>query len=204
MHRTRAWRDGAGHGLAAWDFGPYPVIVCAGSLGAMFVGNEIQLGAGFDATQAGLANLAQSSALLTVSAEAYGEGLTGLVRVGPLGSVRGVSRLVEVHFLDLVIRDEAAVLTLRWEAIGPGGRLFPALDADITLTPAGEHATLLRLAGAYRPPLGPLGAGIDRVILHRVAAATIGAFMNRVADAITQAPPVAGTPTGVAETLAGE
>jgi hypothetical protein len=33
--------------------------------------------------------------------------------------------------------------------------LFPALDADITLTPAGEDATVLRLAGAYRPPLGP-------------------------------------------------
>jgi hypothetical protein len=203
MHRTRAWRDGAGHGLAAWDFGPYPVIVCAGSLGAMFVGDEMRLGVGFDAAQAGLANLAHGGPLLAVSAEAYGEGLAGLALVGPLGSVRGMSRLVEVRFLDLVIRDEAAVLTLRWEAIGAGGRLFPALDADITLTPAGEHATLLRLAGAYRPPLGSVGAGIDRVILHRVAAAAIGAFMNRVADAVTQAPRVAGTPTGVAETLAG-
>jgi hypothetical protein len=170
----------------------------------MFVGDEIQLGVGFDAAQAGLANLAHGGSLLAVSAEAYGEGLTGLVRVGPLGSARGMSRLVEVRFLDLVIRDEAAALTLRWEAIGPGGRLFPALDADITLTPAGEHATLLRLAGAYRPPLGSVGAGIDRVLLHRVATATIRAFMNRIADAITQAHPVAETPAGAAETLPGE
>jgi hypothetical protein len=170
----------------------------------MFVGDEMQLGVGFDAAQAGLANLAQGGSLLVASAEAYGEGLSVLVRVGPLGSVWGMSRLVEVRFLDLVIRDEAAVLTLRWEAIGPGGRLLPALDADITLTPAGEHATLLRLAGAYRPPLGSVGAGIDRVLLHRVATATIGAFMNRVADAITQASRVAETPAGVAETLTGE
>jgi hypothetical protein len=173
-------------------------------LGAVFVGDEMQLNAGFDAAQAGLAELARGGSLTTASAEAYGEGLTGLARVGPLGSVRGMSRLVEVQFQDLVIRDETAVLTLRWEAVGPGGRLFPALDADITLTPAGEHATLFRLAGAYRPPLGPPGAGIDRVILHRVAAATIRAFTRRIADAIAQAPPAAGAPTGVAETPPGE
>jgi hypothetical protein len=46
---------------------------------------------------------------------------------------------------------------LRWNAIGPGGRLFPALDANITLTAHGEQATWLRLAGAYRPPLGAAG-----------------------------------------------
>jgi AAA ATPase domain len=68
--------------------------------------------------------------------------------------------------------------------------------APITLTPAGEHATLLRLAGAYRPPLGSLGAGIDRVILHRGAAATIRAFISRVADAIAPATRVAGTLAG--------
>jgi hypothetical protein len=96
-----------------------------------------------------------------------------------------------VHFRDLVMRDDSAVLTLRWEATGPGGRLFPALDADITLTPAGERATLLRLAGSYRPPLGSLGAGLDRAILHR-AAATIRAFLSRVADSIGPGPSRAG------------
>jgi hypothetical protein len=166
------------------------------SLGTMFVGDEMQLPVGFDAAQAGLAQLAHGGSLIPAVAEAYGDGLAGLARVGPLGSAPGVSRLVEMRFRDLVIRDEAAVLTLRWEAIGAGGRLFPALDADITLTPAGEHATLLRLAGAYRPPLGPLGAGIDRAILHRVAQATIRAFMRRLAAAITQAPRVTKPPTG--------
>jgi hypothetical protein len=162
----------------------------------MFVGGETQLPVGFDAAQAGLAHLAHSGSLTTAAAEAYGDGLAGLVRVGPLGSAPGVSRLVEVRFRDLVIRDGAAVLTLRWEAIGVGGRLFPALDADITLTPAGEHASSLRLAGAYRPPLGLLGAGIDQAILHRAAKATIRAFMSRLADAIAQPPRATETPTG--------
>jgi len=39
------------------------------------------------------------------------------------------------------------------------GGLFPVLDADITLTPAGEQTTRLALAGVYRPPLGRLGEG---------------------------------------------
>ncbi len=49
---------------------------------------------------------------------AYGDGLTGLVRVGPLG---------EMRVRDVVTRGESAVLALRWQAAGPGGRLFPAL-----------------------------------------------------------------------------
>ena len=65
-------------------------------------------------------------------------------------------------------------------------RLFPALDADLTLRPAGEQATVLTLVGAYRPPLGGLGAGLDRAILHRVATATIRTFLGRVADAIVR------------------
>jgi hypothetical protein len=70
--------------------------------------------------------------------------------------------------------------------------LFPARDADITLTPAGEQATLLELAGTYRPPLGAVGTGLDRTILHRVATATTRTFMNRVAGAIIH-------PDGVAD-----
>ena len=67
---------------------------------------------------------------------------------------------------------------------GPGGGLFPALDADLELTALSEDATILRLAGAYRPPLGKAGAALDRAVLQRVAAARIRAFIRRVADAI--------------------
>jgi hypothetical protein len=158
----------------------------------MFVSDEVLLDVGFTAAQARLANLTRGGSLVGASQAAYGDGITGLARVGPLGSGPGLSRLVQVHFRDLLTREDSAVLTLRWETIGPGGGLFPTLDADITLTPAGEQATLLTLAGAYRPPLGAVGVGLDRAILHRVATATTRTFMNRIADAIAH-------PAGVAE-----
>jgi hypothetical protein len=104
----------------------------------MFVAAEVPLDLSFPAAAARLANLARSGLLTRASEGAYGDGLTGLVRVGPLGTAPGMSKLVKVHFLEVVTRGESAVLTLRWEATGPGGRLFPALDADIWLTPPGS------------------------------------------------------------------
>jgi len=150
----------------------------------VFISDEVLLDVSFAAAQARLVNLARVGSLLSASQAAYGDGITGLARVGPLGSGPGMCRLVRVHFRDLVTREGSAALALRWEAAGPCGGLFPALDADITLTPAGEQATVLELAGAYRPPLGAAGAGLDRVILHRLAAATARTFMNCVAGAI--------------------
>jgi hypothetical protein len=74
---------------------------------------------------------------------------------------------------------------MRWEATGLTGGLFPVLDADISLAPDGEQKTRLALIGAYRPPLGHFGAGLDRAILNRVATATIRALLRSVADALT-------------------
>jgi hypothetical protein len=150
----------------------------------MFVGDEVVLGLSFRSAPARLANLAHGGSLTSASQEAYADGLAGVIRVGPLGAVPGMSKLVQVRFRDLVTRDATALLALRWEATGPGGGLFPALDADITLTPAGDQATRLTLAGAYRPPLDSLGAGLDKAILHRVATATIRSLLSRVADAL--------------------
>jgi hypothetical protein len=149
----------------------------------MFVGHEAVLQVGFDVAQARLKNLIHGNALVVASRDSYGDGFTRLLRVGPLGSAPAVSRLVEVRFRDLVQRQDSAVLTLRWDALGPGGGLVPALDADLTLTPVSGQ-TRLRLDGSYRPPLGALGEHLDRAILHRVADATIQSFVARVASAI--------------------
>jgi hypothetical protein len=78
------------------------------------------------------------------------------------------------------------VLALRWQATGPGGRLFPALDADIWLTPAGEHSARLSVAGVHRPPLGTLGADLDKAVFHRVADATVQSLLARVADVLAR------------------
>ena len=156
----------------------------------MFVREELRLKAGFSAARDRLAALAHSGSLLTAAQAASDEaaasdGSTGLARVGPLGPVRGLSRVVEVQFGELVAHEESAQLALRWDAAGPGGGLFPALDADITLARVDEQATMLTLTGVYRPPLGGVGAGLDQAFLHRVAVATMRDFLGRVGAAIS-------------------
>ncbi len=162
----------------------------------MFVGDEVLLDVSFDAARARLADLAHGGSLVSASREAYGAGIAGLSRVGPPDSAPGVSRLVAVRIRELVTRDESAVLALRWDATGPDGGVFPALDADITLTPAGDRSTLLTLAAAYRPPSGALGAGPDRVVLHRAAAAAIQTLVSWVAYAVAHPGGAAGAGRG--------
>ena len=82
-----------------------------------------------------------------------------------------------------------------------GRRAVPCPHADIWLTPAGERSARLSLAGVYRPPLGALGAGLDRAVFHRVADATARSLLSRVADVLARRPkdPAAtgpGTGTG--------
>lgn len=150
----------------------------------MFVSDEIVVPVSFNAAQARLANLIRGGMLQDASRDAYGDEITGRFRVGPSAVM---SRLVRAEFREPVQHGDAAVLTLRWEVAGPGGGLFPVLDADITMTPCGDDKTLLRLDGAYRPPLGTVGAGLDRAVLHRVANATMRAFITRISDAVTNA-----------------
>ena len=59
----------------------------------MFVSAEVLAELGFPAAVAGLADLAHGG-LTGVSQAAYGDGLTGLARIGPLGEVPGMSTLV--------------------------------------------------------------------------------------------------------------
>jgi hypothetical protein len=146
----------------------------------VFVSGNVSLDAGIVAARSRLAGVIRNGLMGRASAQAYISEITGLARVGPPGSVPGLSRVVKVLVQDLKAPGDPARFALRWEAAGPGGALFLALDADITLTPAGEHSTTLTLTGAYRPPPG---AALDREVLHRVAMATIRAFLHDIAEA---------------------
>ena len=140
----------------------------------MFVGHEVPLNVSFAVAREKLTRLGPT--LFGPSEDAYGP---DLARVG----VSGVSKLVRVQVRELSWTDLSAGLALRWEATGPGGGLFPVLDADLKLTPDGAGARLT-MAGSYRPPLGSLGETLDRAILRRVATATIRSFMAQVAAQI--------------------
>jgi hypothetical protein len=150
----------------------------------MFVGDEVLLDVSVAVAKARLADLMGTSLLRSASEDAYGSGISGLARVGALG----LYKVVRVHVRRLAEAGGQGGFAIRWEASGPGSGLFPTLDADITLVPASDRTTLLVLAGVYRPPLGPLGVAVDRAALHRVAAATIRNFLERLATGISGAP----------------
>jgi hypothetical protein len=150
----------------------------------MFAGDRIELNIGFDVARDRLADLAAGRWLLDASQDSYGTSTTGFTMVGP---APGLSKLVRVHVRHLLATQDRVGLAIRWEAGGPASALFPVLDADITLTPAVGGTSTLALAAVYRPPLGTVGAGLDRTVLHRVATATVRAFLNRVAEAILHA-----------------
>jgi hypothetical protein len=176
----------------------------------MFVTDEVSVGTGFRAAQARFVNLLHGTWLAEVSGAAYDGALTGLLRVGPAGPV--TAKLVTVRFLDPVYRGDVMTVGLRWEATGATGALFPVLDADISISPArdptapageatapagegtapaGKESARLALSGSYRPPLGRLGARLDKVIMSRVAGATVRSLLHSVADAVTS-PTTAG------------
>jgi hypothetical protein len=151
----------------------------------MFARQEVVLDLDFPAARARLALLMRGDWLDSVSQNAYADGLSGQVRVGPFGRVPGMSKLVEVRLLDPVPHEDVVVLPLRWEATGRMGRLFPVLDADLTLSQASDGRAELRLTGVYRPPLAALGEELDQIVLHRVATATVKSLLTRIAGLLT-------------------
>jgi hypothetical protein len=157
----------------------------------MFVVEDLTIGTGSRAAQARFANLLRGNWLAQTSQVACEGGAAGLLRVGPAGPV--AAKLVRVCFLDPVYRGDVMTVGLRWEAAGAAGSLFPVLDANISICPAGDEAVRLMLAGSYRPPLGHLGAGLDRAIMHKVAAATMRGLLQSVAEALASPAP-AGCP----------
>ncbi len=72
-------------------------------------------------------------------------------------------------------------LKLRWAAAEHPG-LFPSIEADLEVAPLASDETQLSLIGRYHPPLGGAGALVDRMVLHRVAEASLHRFLSRTID----------------------
>ncbi len=155
----------------------------------MFAVHEVTVEARYEVAAARLVHLINWGALRGVSEAAYEGGLEALVRVGPFGGAPGLSKLVRVRVLDPVCRGVTMTVSLRWEATGVAGELFPVLDADLTLMREGDDRSRLGLIGSYRPPFGRTGAALDRAIMGRIAAATIRSLLDRVAAAIADPAP---------------
>ena len=64
-----------------------------------------------------------------------------------------------------------------------GRLLFPTLRArlDIVAISLDPPLTMIELTGTYDPPGGAIGAGADKLLLHRVAEATVYRFVHDIA-----------------------
>lgn len=69
-------------------------------------------------------------------------------------------------------------VALSWR---PAWRGFPSFGATLTLKPAGNQTELV-LEGSYEPPGGAAGGFFDWVVGRKLAARTMDAFLNQVAN----------------------
>jgi len=157
----------------------------------MFLSDDRVLDVSVGTAQLRLANLIRDGWLSGASDTAYQQGIDHLLRVGPLGDLPGISRLVRISFVDPLYRDDTMTVGLRWETVGRTAGLFPVLDADIRLSAEGARRTRVTLTGCYRPPFGALGTGLDKVLMRRVAMMTIGSLVTHLADALEGTVPAA-------------
>jgi hypothetical protein len=94
-----------------------------------------------------------------------------------------VAREVAISVGGPVRAGTKTLLPLRWVPSGGAG-LFPSLDADLEIAPLGPDRTQLAMSARYAPPLKAVGRVIDRVVLFRVAEATLKDFLDGVAAAL--------------------
>lgn len=134
--------------------------------------------------------------LAPLAAGAYADGEELRVRIGPADAPRVFTKEVSVALGPTRERNDGIVLPLRLEATGRPG-LFPVLDADLEFAPLGSSMTQATLWGSCAPPLGAVGRGLDRVVLHCLAEATLRSFLRRLAVALRDGSgqPVCAEPT---------
>jgi hypothetical protein len=139
----------------------------------------------FKAALVRLFNFVSAGSLTPASADAYAAGLGTLAwSQAPPGLLPPLVAL-EVHVLEPVVAYGAVVVPVRWQARGQA-RLPVVLDADLSLTPAGQDRTVLILAGTFRLPAPPAGSvSSGRVEPHTAAVACADSLLANVADALT-------------------
>lgn len=159
----------------------------------MFISDQAWAAVSAAAATARLAGLASGGPLIRASHAAWADGTPGTAPAA------GLPELAGVHSRGPVQRGAVSVLILRWEAADADGQLFPVLDADITVIPDGEQATLIRLDGVYRTLPE---TGLDPVTARRAAAAIIRSLLGRITASIT-VPAAHGGDAGCAAIRAG-
>jgi hypothetical protein len=66
---------------------------------------------------------------------------------------------------------------LTWEPLDHAD-VYPAITADLEIEPIDERRTMISLLASYQPPLGRIGAVVDRVAMHRIAESALARFFE--------------------------
>jgi hypothetical protein len=114
---------------------------------------------------------------------AYRRGEDLRARVGP---GRLIAKEVVVSLGPAVMSRRGPVLPVRWRATGAEA-LFPSLEGELVLSDRDGSGTTLHLQATYRPPFGSVGDMMDRLLLARVAKATVEDWVERMAEWLNQA-----------------
>jgi hypothetical protein len=106
---------------------------------------------------------------------------------------------VGLKFAGMDLRQRGRVELSHWLATSSGGEsihitwasaqlpgLFPTVDAEFEVAPLGSERTQLGLSAQYEPPLGWLGRGMDRFLLHRIAEAAAKDFVDSAARRVLE------------------
>jgi hypothetical protein len=150
-----------------------------GMSGSVFVEAHSSLSLPFNAARAALDAALADGGLIEESRRAAEEGASFLMRVGPGGS-RGLAKQVLVEVLPFDWVGRKGVVPLRWRPTGTAGRLFPSLEANLTISEASDSSSLVSIVASYEPPLDGVGAGLDRIVLSRAAVATMTALLREI------------------------
>ncbi|MDA8073262.1 MAG: hypothetical protein M0Z82_17100 [Actinomycetota bacterium] len=101
-------------------------------------------------------------------------------KVGPTRWPALLARTVDIALAPPRSYEDGLLVPFTWQAHSRP-TLLPTLDADLELAPIGSLQTELVLRGRYHPPAGAIGKHLDQALLHRIADATVRAFVSDVA-----------------------
>lgn len=90
---------------------------------------------------------------------------------------------LEIGEPETMTEGRVGVLAVYWRPSG-GAPLLPNMRGDIRLEAIGANRTQMSLNARYRPPGGALGEVVDRVLMYRLADATVQDFVVRLAPQI--------------------
>lgn len=117
-----------------------------------------------------------------MGAAAYRKGEELRSRVGPGGLL---AKEVVVGIGEPKMSRRGVVIPVRWRATGAEA-LFPRLEGELNVIGLDGQRTSLRLQATYHPPLGSIGSLMDRLVLARLARATVADWVERIAAWVSE------------------